>query len=257
MVSAPARPLRVSPPHRAAAENDEELVHPAVVAEASAGAELPLAFADGWCVVRTTEKLLPFLEPIEAACYPPDLHEGVAGYRRHLRRRPTAPSFVCLHRHTTKEEKWRAVGYVFTRLLPKRTANLLCRSSEDGDAAVEKDPTRRKAEEMAGGGDEMGSGGKDAGMDLTAKAHTSLFIHDMAVHPHFHGRGVAGTLWRHLLQAQGELQLQQMSLVAVHGAHSFWRRFGFMAVSRADLPRPTVAALEDYGDHAVFMERVE
>lgn len=78
-----------------------------------------------------------------------------------------------------------------------------------------------------------------------------LYIHDLAVHPDWHGRRLAQELMAAVQGAARELGLQAMALVAVQGAQSFWQRQGF--VVDPEIQAGLQHRLEVYGDGAVYM----
>lgn len=222
-------------------------------------------------IVQLTETLLPLLEPVEAASYPASYCEGVPGYAKRLHAKPACPSFVCLQRTSGGQEHagvaalaaagdvahLRAIGYAITCRMPRRTASLLLRdesenkepkkphNSDDDSAEVESNQAVRPVTKAQ---DHLPP-------PPSANHADTLYVHDVAVHPDFRGLGVAGALWRQIEQTRVELQLKRMALVAVFGASSYWARHGFREVARKALPQDTVRVLDDYGDHAVFMER--
>lgn len=226
-------------------------------------------------IVPLTDALLRLLVPVEAASYPESFCEGVRGYAKRLHATPACPSFVCLqrtrlgtdddnndqrpppphHQHESATDvaalvasgdvaHLRAIGYVITCRMPRRSASAL----EVGAVAAEATVVNNKAAK----GDD---GKKDDDVDGVDVRADTLYVHDMAVHPDFRCLGVAGALWRRVEETRVALQLKRMSLVAVFGASAFWTRHGFREVSRKALPAGTVGVLEKYGDHAVFMER--
>ncbi|GGP19086.1 GNAT family N-acetyltransferase [Silvimonas iriomotensis] len=69
------------------------------------------------------------------------------------------------------------------------------------------------------------------------------FLHDLAVHPHARGRGVAPRLIEAALHWGKQRGLKFTRLVAVAGAAPFWRKWGFKPV----------AAAPAYGDDAALM----
>jgi GNAT superfamily N-acetyltransferase len=245
-------------------------------------------------IARLTDPLLPLLEDVEAASYPESYREGVSGYAKRLHATPACPSFVCLQCTGSNSgctdvaalvaagdvTHLRAIGYAITCRMPRRTASLLVRDApednsevkrpsqgcrhtgsdiDDDDTEEEKEGDRGVADNHAvrlltEAADHLPS--PSLVVSHSAQRHLDTFyVHDVAVHPDFRGLGVAGALWRQMEQARVSLQLKRMSLVAVFGASAYWSRFGFREVAREALPADTVRVLDDYGDHAVFMER--
>ncbi|HQV23195.1 MAG TPA: GNAT family N-acetyltransferase [Agitococcus sp.] len=78
-----------------------------------------------------------------------------------------------------------------------------------------------------------------------------LYIHDLAVAPQWHGQGLASVLIHHLENYANQYEWQQMALVAVQEAQSFWQRLGFMVNDVHDLAHK----LTDYGQQAVYMTK--
>lgn len=79
-----------------------------------------------------------------------------------------------------------------------------------------------------------------------------LYAHDFAVSPAARGSGVAERLLQSVLEAGKSKGYEQVFLVAVQGASSYWRRHGFEAVqANAALQR----RLSTYGEGATYMAR--
>ena len=76
----------------------------------------------------------------------------------------------------------------------------------------------------------------------------ALYIHDVVVSPSDRGRGVAEQFLHHIEQQASRLQVEQLSLVAVQGAHKYWARHGFR-------PSQTPKDLSEYGGQAIYMCR--
>ncbi|MFN3377275.1 MAG: GNAT family N-acetyltransferase [Burkholderiaceae bacterium] len=90
--------------------------------------------------------------------------------------------------------------------------------------------------------------------DFEATTHPdTLYLHDMAVHPEWAGRGLARALlapvWK-LAQHEG---LAHSSLVSVQGSEAYWARQGFAVVALTDVQQQQ--RLAGYGPEAVYMER--
>lgn len=74
-----------------------------------------------------------------------------------------------------------------------------------------------------------------------------LYIHDVAIDPSAHGRGLGATLVQVLHDAAARLDFESMELVAVQGAESYWKRLGFHLLA---------GDTSGYGDEAVRMRRL-
>lgn len=73
----------------------------------------------------------------------------------------------------------------------------------------------------------------NAGFAPVADAET-LYIHDLAVHPRAHQRGVGRLLARSLLGAASSEGLRHGALVAMPQARPFWERLGFAATDAGE-----------------------
>lgn len=81
----------------------------------------------------------------------------------------------------------------------------------------------------------------------------TLYLHDMAVLPAFHGRGLAQRLLAAAWQGARAEGLHQAALVSVQGTQAFWARQGFAV---RDLPGAAQRQrLAGYGEGAVYMVR--
>ncbi|WP_156382415.1 GNAT family N-acetyltransferase [Acidovorax sp. Leaf160] len=97
-------------------------------------------------------------------------------------------------------------------------------------------------------GDFGGSPASDAD-----SASDILYLHDMAVLPAFHGRGLAQRLLAAAWQGARAEGLHQAALVSVQGTQAFWARQGFAV---RDLPGAAQRQrLAGYGEGAVYMVR--
>lgn len=74
------------------------------------------------------------------------------------------------------------------------------------------------------------------------------FLHDLAVVPRAHGRGVGGALFAAVRQWALGARHEALNLVSLVGAVSYWQRCGFAPVAPAD-----ASAMAAYGDGACFM----
>lgn len=86
-------------------------------------------------------------------------------------------------------------------------------------------------------------------LQLNTDTEKVLYIHDLAVHPHWHGQGVAAMLMQYLDEYAHQQALQYMALVAVQQAQNFWQRLGFMVADMSHL----TDKLAHYGQGAVYM----
>ncbi len=80
-----------------------------------------------------------------------------------------------------------------------------------------------------------------------------LYIHDLAVHPAWHGQRLAQLLMAEVQRAAHELMLTEMALVAVQGAQTFWQRLTFVEDVQAQAQ--LLESLQVYGDGACYMTR--
>jgi Predicted acetyltransferase len=79
---------------------------------------------------------------------------------------------------------------------------------------------------------------------------SEFYLHDIAVDPAVHGRGLAALIIRQLL---AEAQAYESSaLISVYGTAPFWERFGFAPVVGDEMAE----RLASYGEGAVFMRRL-
>ena len=85
---------------------------------------------------------------------------------------------------------------------------------------------------------------------LPARAEV-LYIHDLAVHPAWHGQRLAQLLLAEVQRAAHDLLLTDMALVAVQGAQHFWQRLAFSVDAEAQTELS--ASLQVYGEGAVYM----
>lgn len=70
-----------------------------------------------------------------------------------------------------------------------------------------------------------------------------LHLHDMAIDPAYSSRGIGRALLGALTDATRRAGFNQITLVAVQGADSYWQKMGFCAVRRVD----------GYGARAILM----
>ena len=81
----------------------------------------------------------------------------------------------------------------------------------------------------------------------------TLYLHDLAVAPRAHGRGLARRLVAHLLDHGRSLGLAASSLVSVQDTAAFWSSLGFQETG-IDCPQAR-AALAGYPGAARYMRR--
>lgn len=79
----------------------------------------------------------------------------------------------------------------------------------------------------------------------------SYYLHDLALLPSARGSGAGGLVVQQALVHAASAGFREASLVAVHGADSFWARQGFQHVTDEALARK----LQSYGEGTYFMER--
>jgi predicted N-acetyltransferase YhbS len=80
----------------------------------------------------------------------------------------------------------------------------------------------------------------------------TLHLHDLSVCFEARGAGVGGALFRKFLSDATKGPLNHLSLIAVQGSVSYWRRLGFERVE----PEATLRRiLSEYGVDAEYMER--
>jgi GNAT superfamily N-acetyltransferase len=79
----------------------------------------------------------------------------------------------------------------------------------------------------------------------------TLYVHDLAVHPRAHGRGLGRRLAQTLFAAARGLGLGHGALVAVLDARPFWENLGFSETA----PGQGGAALASYPAGALYMCR--
>lgn len=83
-----------------------------------------------------------------------------------------------------------------------------------------------------------------------AAAPDTLYLHDLAVAPRVHGRGLARRLVEDMLGLGPALGLAHAALVSVQGTRAFWEGLGFAA-----RPGEGGAALSGYPRGALYMAR--
>lgn len=80
-----------------------------------------------------------------------------------------------------------------------------------------------------------------------------LYLHDLAVVPHWSGNGVGAQLVKHALATGVRHSLRQTALVCVQAARPFWQKLDFADFS--GLTAPALEALASYPGHARYMVR--
>lgn len=80
----------------------------------------------------------------------------------------------------------------------------------------------------------------------------SICIHDLSVNPESRSLGVASALIGSVLDAANNKGFNRVFLVAIQGASSYWKRYGFVPVSVGE---STQQYLLSYGDDAQYMVR--
>jgi ribosomal protein S18 acetylase RimI-like enzyme len=84
----------------------------------------------------------------------------------------------------------------------------------------------------------------------------TLYVHDLAVRPRAHGRGLGRRLARRLLGAGRAQGLRHGALVAVLDARPFWESLGFSTVPEIPGAGQGGEALASYPGEAVYMSRL-
>ena len=82
---------------------------------------------------------------------------------------------------------------------------------------------------------------------IEAQAHSdTLYLHDIALSAKVQGKGAGKLAFDRLLQSATDASLTSISLVAVQGADSYWRKQGFIT-------RKIDKSLESYTSDACYM----
>ncbi|KAF2689015.1 hypothetical protein K458DRAFT_413344 [Lentithecium fluviatile CBS 122367] len=79
------------------------------------------------------------------------------------------------------------------------------------------------------------------------------YIHDLAILERCQGRGFSHEGVRKMVDVGERMGFRTIGLVSVYGTSVFWGRFGFVRVEVVDV---LAEKLKDYGEDAVFLERV-
>ncbi|CAD2216092.1 GCN5-like N-acetyltransferase [Angomonas deanei] len=98
-----------------------------------------------------------------------------------------------------------------------------------------------------------------------SKIRNTLYIHDVAVHPRYRGKGLVELFFERLFafvhqhneESGAEEQIHHLSLIAVQGAAGYWeKKFHFRRVAPESLPSALKETLySSYGADAAYMER--
>jgi len=86
-------------------------------------------------------------------------------------------------------------------------------------------------------------------------APDTLYLHDLAVAPRAHGRGLARALVERMLALGAARRLPHSALVAVQDSQGFWEGLGYVAQPGQGQERGG-AALAGYPEGALYMTRV-
>ncbi len=92
----------------------------------------------------------------------------------------------------------------------------------------------------------------DAAFDVAARPDT-LYLHDLAVAPRAHGRGLARRLVLRMLALGAARGLARSALVSVQDSRAFWEALGYAAAAPDAAGR---AALAGYPAGALYMTRL-
>ncbi len=95
--------------------------------------------------------------------------------------------------------------------------------------------------------------GLNADNVVPAQTADALYLHDLAIHPEFHQRGIAALLLQTLLELPDAGKCSRVILIAVQNSSAFWKKHGFRVLS--EVPPKILRKLDTYGNGAVFMER--
>jgi GNAT superfamily N-acetyltransferase len=90
----------------------------------------------------------------------------------------------------------------------------------------------------------------------TAPGADTLYVHDLAVHPRAHGRGLGRRLARSLFDTGRGQGLRHGALVAVLDARPFWESLGFAIATAFGRAGQGGEALASYPGEAVYMSRL-
>lgn len=86
---------------------------------------------------------------------------------------------------------------------------------------------------------------------LLPAAPDTLYLHDLAVAPRAHGRGLAKRLAAQLLERARSVELAHSALVAVQGSRPFWESLGYAVYA----PAPAPDRLSGYPPGTVYMSQ--
>ena len=76
-----------------------------------------------------------------------------------------------------------------------------------------------------------------------------LYLHDLAVSPHYKGQGIGRSMIAKLINVAKLMGFKRTKLVAIQGADSFWSLFGFNVILGSNI-------CSSYGENAVLMEKI-
>lgn len=92
----------------------------------------------------------------------------------------------------------------------------------------------------------------DQSLRVLPERCSALFIHDLALHPTVRGLGLGQALAHYALAWARQHRFTKVTLIAVSGAHAFWKKHGF-----ASRPNPSFELskkLAAYGASADYLE---
>lgn len=81
----------------------------------------------------------------------------------------------------------------------------------------------------------------------------ALHVHDVALLPGHRGRRLGEALMARVHRLAAVLRVRQLTLISIHGSHTYWRRYGFQQIPVSDA---TAAAVASYGEDAIHMARM-
>jgi GNAT superfamily N-acetyltransferase len=84
----------------------------------------------------------------------------------------------------------------------------------------------------------------------------TLYIHDLAVDPRVHGRGLGRRLAQALFDGARRRGLRHSALVAVLEARPFWESLGFVAAPAGEKAEEGKRLLASYPGQALYMHRL-
>jgi glyoxylase-like metal-dependent hydrolase (beta-lactamase superfamily II)/ribosomal protein S18 acetylase RimI-like enzyme len=75
----------------------------------------------------------------------------------------------------------------------------------------------------------------DVKTEYIPEAPDCYYIHDLAVNPEFHGKGIGRILFNKARQFAIDYQVRNMSLVSVQNSWTFWEKMGFCRLSESEM----------------------